>query len=151
MTVPGVVGSQEWVPRTEDFRERVRDVFAKQRALQLVGATLEEVEPGFVEIHMRRTDEVTQHHGMVHGGVIGMLADTAGALAALTIASAGGVGVTVEYKVNLLAPATDELMVARGHLIRSGRPLSVAHAHVYGVSDEREMLVATSLGTFAGR
>jgi uncharacterized protein (TIGR00369 family) len=139
-----------WEPRTDNWEQVVRDVFAQQAALELVGAELGAVEPGMVEVILQRTAKVTQQHGTVHGGIIGMLADTAAALAALTVAPAGMIGVTVEYKLNLLAAATGDQIVARGRLVRAGRPLSVAACDVYAVADGIELLVATALVTLAG-
>lgn len=139
-----------WEPRTDRWEQVVRDVFAQQAALELVGAELGAVEPGMVEVILQRTPKVTQQHGTVHGGIIGMLADTAAALAALTVAPAGMIGVTVEYKLNLLAAATGDQVVARGRLVRAGRPLSVAACDVFAVSDGVELLVATALVTLAG-
>lgn len=139
-----------WEPRDPAFEQTIRDVFAQQGPLTEIGATLGRVEPGLVEVVLPCSPRVSQQHGTVHGGLIGLLADTAGALSALTVAKAGTIGMTVEYKVNLLAPARGERVVARGRLIRPGRPLSVAAADIYAVSDEgEESLVATSLVTLA--
>jgi uncharacterized protein (TIGR00369 family) len=142
---------QTWEPLTENYEERIAEVFSRQGAMALIGASLARVEPGFTELHLPCRDEVGQHHGMVHGGVVAMLADTAAALAALSVAAEGAIGMTVEFKINLLAPATGDKLIARGHLIRSGRPLSVAAADIYAASGDDEFLVATALGTFAGR
>ncbi|MGD0454212.1 MAG: PaaI family thioesterase [Solirubrobacteraceae bacterium] len=139
-----------WEPQTEDWEQVVRNVFAQQGALALIGAELGSVELGMVEVTLPRTPKVTQQYGTVHGGIVGMLADTAAALAALTVAPAGMVGVTAEYKLNLLAPATGELILARGRVIRPGRPLTVAACDVYAVTAGAEQLVATALVTLAG-
>lgn len=138
-----------WEPRVADYEDVVREAFAQQGAMRHIGASVERVEPGFVELMLPFREAITQQHGTVHGGVIGMLADTAAALAALSVADRVTVGLTVEYKLNLLAPAVGDVVIARGSLIRPGRPLSVAAADVYTVWEQRENLVATALGTFA--
>jgi uncharacterized protein (TIGR00369 family) len=151
MSTPSAPARQEWEPQLENYAERIAEVFAQQGAMTLVGASLEAVEPGFVEIYLPSRDDLRQQHGMIHGGVIAMLADTAAALSALTVAGEGAIGMTVEYKINLLAPAKGDKLIARGSLIRSGRPLSVASADIFAAYGDDEFHVATALGTFVGR
>lgn len=139
-----------WATRTDDWEQVVRGIFAEQRALALIGAELGRVEPGLVEVELPARPEVTQQHGTVHGGLIGLLADTAGALAALTVAPPDVIGMTVEYKLNLLAPAYGERVVAQGRLLRPGRPLSVSACDVYAIDDGVSTLCATALLTLAG-
>ncbi len=98
--------------------------------MQLIGASLTTVEPGYVEIALPYRDEITQQKGYVHGGVLGMIADTACGYSAFSLMPAGCSLVTVEYKINILAPARGAL-VARGQVIKAGRTLTVARAEVY--------------------
>ncbi len=113
-----------------DFSRRVRASFERQKAMALIGARLTAVEPGSVEIHLPFREDLTQQKGYVHGGVIGMIADSACGYAAYTLMPASASLVTVEYKINLLAPALGALR-ARGEVIRPGRALTVTRGEVY--------------------
>ncbi len=130
-------------PVDAGFAERVRASFGRQKAMALIGAELTAVEPGRIEIALPYRDDLTQQKGYVHGGVIGMIADTACGYAAYSLMPAGSSLVTVEYKINILAPARGAL-VARGEVLRPGRTLTVARGGVYA-EDGRP--VATMLQT----
>jgi uncharacterized protein (TIGR00369 family) len=108
----------------------VRDSFARQNAMTLIGASLASIEAGASEIRLPYRAELTQQKGFVHGGIIGMIADSAAGYAAYSLMPASASLVTVEYKMNILAPARGAL-VARGSVIKSGRTLTVARAEVY--------------------
>ena len=110
--------------------EHVRDSFARQKAMSLIGASLAAVEPGASEIRLPYREDLTQQKGFVHGGIIGMIADSAAGYAAYSLMPQSASLVTVEYKMNILAPARGSL-VARGKVIKSGRTLTVARAEVY--------------------
>jgi len=130
-------------PPNPHFAERVRDSFARQAAMRLIGATLVEVGPGAVTIDLPVREDLTQQHRYVHGGIVGMIADSAGGYAAFTLMPAEASVLTVEYKINMLAPATGERLEARGTVVKSGRTLSIACADVFGVANGEERLVAT--------
>lgn len=125
------------------FAERVRESFARQKAMALVGASLARVEAGEVEVALPFRDDLTQQKGFVHGGIIGMIADTACGYAAFSLMPAGGSLVTVEYKMNILKPGRGALR-ALGTVIRPGRTLTVARAEVYAEDGSH---VATMLQT----
>jgi uncharacterized protein (TIGR00369 family) len=117
-------------PADPQFAPRVRESFARQKAMALIGASLTVVEPGYVEIELPFRDNLTQQKGFVHGGILGMIADTACGYAAFSLMPAGCSLVTVEYKINILSPARGAL-VARGEVIKPGRTLTVARGEVY--------------------
>jgi uncharacterized protein (TIGR00369 family) len=117
-------------PKDPAFAARVRASFARQKAMVLIGATLDVVEPGHVEIALPYRPELTQQKAFVHGGILGMIADSACGYAAYSLMPATSSLVTVEYKINILAPAKRDL-VARGQVIRAGRTLTIAHGDVY--------------------
>ena len=117
-------------PADPHFATRIRASFGRQKAMVLIGATLGHVEPGVVEIELPFRDELTQQKGYIHGGILGMIADSACGYAAFSLMPADCSLVTVEYKINILAPATSSL-VARGEVVRAGRTLTVARAEVY--------------------
>jgi len=117
-------------PADPQFASRIRASFGRQKAMALIGATLSVVEPGHVEVSLPWRDDLTQQKGFVHGGIIGMIADTACGYAAFSLMPADASLVTVEYKINILAPARGAL-VARGEVIRPGRTLTVTRGEVY--------------------
>jgi uncharacterized protein (TIGR00369 family) len=124
------------------FAERVRASFALQHAMTLIRATLPLVEHGQTEIHVPHWQGIEQQHGFVHGGVVGMIADSAAGYAAMTMVPASASVLTVEYKMNLVAPADGEKLVARGHVMRPGRTLIVTQAEVFAIKDGKETLCA---------
>lgn len=124
------------------FADRVRASFAKQHAMELIRATLPVVKPGGTEIHLPHWSGVEQQHGFVHGGVVGMIADSAAGYAAMTLVSASASVLTVEYKMNLVAPADGDKLIARGKVVRPGRTLVVTQAEVFAVKDGKETLCA---------
>ena len=129
-------------PRNPDFEARVRGSFARQAAMGLIGARLTTVEPGRVEIELPVRDDLGQQHGFVHGGIVGMIADSAGGYAAFTLMPVDASVLTVEYKVNMIAPAEGELLVARGEVLKPGRSLSVVRADVWARRGGAETRVA---------
>lgn len=129
-------------PADPEFAARVRASFAKQHAMTLIRATLPVVEPGRTEIHLPHWDGVEQQHGFVHGGVVGMIADSAAGYAAMTLVPPAASVLTVEYKMNLVAPADGDHLVARGQVARPGKTLIVTQAEVVAVKDGKETLCA---------
>ncbi len=121
-------------PADPQFARRIGESFARQQAMALIGASLASVAPGVVEIALPYRDELTQQKGYVHGGIIGMIADSAAGYAAYSLMPADCTLVTTEYKINLLAAATSSL-IARGEVVKAGRTLTVARAEVY--ADDR--------------
>jgi uncharacterized protein (TIGR00369 family) len=103
----------------EEQQERVRSSFAKQGLMTTLGATLGSVSPGMVEIVLRPHPAISQQHGFVHGGAVSAIADSAAGYAALTLMPADTGVLTTEFKINLLAPAAGERIVARGRVVKS--------------------------------
>jgi uncharacterized protein (TIGR00369 family) len=124
------------------FAERVLASFARQSAMELIQATLPLIEHGRTEIHLPHWPGVEQQHGFVHGGVVGMIADSAAGYAAMTMVPASASVLTVEYKMNLVAPADGEKLVARGKVVRPGKTLIITQAEVFAVKEGRETLCA---------
>ena len=93
--------------------------------MALIGASMPVVEAGYTEIHLPHKPDITQQHGYIHGGVVGMIADSAAGYAASTLTTAETEVLTVEYKLNLLAPAEGQLLIAEGSVVRYGRTLIV--------------------------
>jgi len=130
-------------PADPAFAQRCRESFGRQKAMGLIGARLTVVEPGYVEIELPWRAELTQQKGYVHGGIVGMIADTACGYSAFSLMPADCSLVTVEYKVNILNPGRGGL-VAKAQVVKTGRTLTVARAEVYADDGKH---VATMLQT----
>jgi uncharacterized protein (TIGR00369 family) len=117
-------------PRDPGFAARIRASFARQKAMDLIGAQLTVVEPGYTEVALAYRPELTQQKAYLHGGILGMIADSACGYAAYSLMPASASLVTVEYKINILAPARGDV-VARGQVIRPGRSLTVTRGEVF--------------------
>ena len=133
--------------RDPAFAARVQASFARQRIMTLLGAELARIEPGFCEIQLPFKDALCQQHGFFHGGVIGTIADSAGGYAGFSLMPEDASVLTVEYKLNLVAPADGDRLTARGRVIKPGRTLVVSRADVVVHKDGRETLCATLLQT----
>lgn len=112
-----------------------------------LGATLGEITPGAVEIRMRPGPSMAQQHGFVHAGAVSAIADSAAGYAALTLMPAGSGVLTTEFKINLVAPAKGDILIARGRVVKAGRTLTLAQADVFAVTDGQEKLVALLTAT----
>jgi len=126
---------------------RIQQSFDKQGLMTTLGARLEKVEPGFVEIALTPTPAVSQQHGFVHAGAVAAIADSAAGYAALSVMPEGTGVLTAEFKINLLAPAAGDRIVARGRVIKAGRTLTLSQADVFAVKGGEEKLVAHLTGT----
>jgi uncharacterized protein (TIGR00369 family) len=135
-------------PRDPAFAERVRAGFGRQRFMALLGAELVSVAPGAVEIALTLRHELSQQHGYAHAGAAWSIADSAAGFAAQTLMAADEGVLTVELKINLLAPARGERLLARGRVERAGRRLTVGRADVVAIEAGRETAVALAIGTF---
>jgi uncharacterized protein (TIGR00369 family) len=134
-------------PRDPQFEARVRESFARQRVMTTIGARLTRVAAGEVVIELPFRADLTQQHGFMHGGIVTTIADSACGYAALSLMVPEAAVLTVEYKVNLLAPARGERMIARGRVLRPGRTLTVCWADVMARDAGAERPVATMLAT----
>ena len=134
-------------PRTADYAERIRDSFARQTIMTLIGAELAGIEPGRVTIELPFREDLCQQHGFFHAGVTSTIADSAGGYAAFTLFPAGSSVLTVEFKINLLAPAAGERLRAVGHVVRAGRRLTVCDVDVFAEAAGRATLCAKLVQT----
>jgi uncharacterized protein (TIGR00369 family) len=133
----------QFVPANPAFEARVRESFARQAAMHFIGARLAEVSLGCCKIELASRAELGQQHGFVHGGIVAMIADSAGGYAAFSLMPADASILTVEFKINLLAPARGESLVAVGTVVKPGRTLSITRAEVFAHEQGRQTLVAT--------
>ena len=135
-------------------RDRIESSFAKQGLMKTLGATLGKVSPGLVEIVLHPDPAISQQHGFVHAGAVSAIADSAAGYAALTLMPPDRGVLSAEYKVNLLAPAVGERILARGRVVKAGRTLTVAHTEVFAESEGQQKLIAlltATLMTVEGR
>jgi uncharacterized protein (TIGR00369 family) len=134
-----------------DYEQRIRESFARQQVMQLIGATLKHVEPGAVDINLPFREDLTQQNGFIHAGIITTVADSACGYAAYTLMPAGSEVLSVEFKVNLLRPAEAEVFVAEARVLKAGKTLTVTRCDVYGKTGEVVKLIATMLATMIRR
>jgi uncharacterized protein (TIGR00369 family) len=140
--VAAIANRPHWTPSDALYEQRVRASFARQGAMRTLGATLEAVEPGYCAISLVPRPEIAQQHGYVHAGVIATIVDSAGGYAGYTLFPRDASVLTVEYKLNLLAPATGERVVAEGRVVKSGRSLVITRGEVHAEQGGTRTLVA---------
>ena len=126
---------------------RIRRSFARQGYMTAIGAELVHVAEGEVDIVLPFSERLTQQDGYIHAGVVAGVTDSACGYAALTTMEANAEVLTVEFKINLLAPAAGEQLVARGRVLRSGRTLTVCRGDAVTISNGEEKHVATLTAT----
>ncbi|HKV63469.1 MAG TPA: PaaI family thioesterase [Candidatus Acidoferrum sp.] len=139
--------NQRFAAVDAEYESRVRESFSRQGLMKHLGAELAALGAGQAEIHVPFRMEVTQQHGYFHAGVSGTIADSACGYAAYTLMPADSSVLTVEYKLNLLAPADGEKLVARARVLRSGKTLKICAADVYVLKSGAEIHCATMLAT----
>jgi uncharacterized protein (TIGR00369 family) len=133
----------DFQPADPNFAVRVRASFERQGFMLTLGAELTVIEPGRCEIRLPFRESLGQQHGYFHAGAMAAVADSAGGYAAYTLMGARDSVLTVEYKINLLAPGWGEEVVARARVIRPGRTLTACQVDVFAVSAGAETLCAT--------
>ena len=136
-----------WVPKNPHFEHLVRDSFSKQEAMATLGASLALVEPGHVAITLPYQEALTQQHGFLHAGILTAVLDSSCGYAAFSLMPAGAGVLSIEFKVNLLAPAKGDLLVAEGRVLRVGRTITVCQADGLMRTKDGETRVATMLAT----
>ncbi len=125
-----------------NYQDRVRESFYKQGMMVHMGADVSEVRPGFCEVQLPNGLQVLQQHGLFHGGAIAAIVDVAGGYAAYSLFDEDDGVLTVEFKVNYIAPARGRKLIARGEVVKSGRTLTVTRGEVIAVEDDKETVCA---------
>jgi uncharacterized protein (TIGR00369 family) len=134
----------EFKPLDPDFDTRVRDSFARQKAMATLGIAIERLAAGEIELGMGYAEAYTQQHGFMHAGIMTAALDSACGYAAFSLMPANAEVLTVEFKTNLLAPARGSRFVFRARVVKPGRTLTFCEAQAYA---DGETLVATMAGT----
>lgn len=134
---------QHFEPGDPDWAAKVKDSFSRQKVMAFIGAKLTDIKPGWCEIQLPYREELTQQHGYIQAGIIAAIVDNAGGYAGFTLMPAGSTVLTVEYKLNILAPADGELLIATGEVVKPGRNLVIARGDVHVVKNGKSRHCAT--------
>jgi len=135
---------QNQPPRNPDYSQRIKNSFNAQSFMRFIGAKLERVDYGFVDILLPTNTNLNQQHGFFHGGVIASIADSSAGYAALTTFDAACGILTSEFKINFLNPAQGKFLIAKGRVIRPGKTMTICQTDIY--NDENQH-IATALLT----
>ena len=127
--------SRSFQPRDPDWEATVRQSFARQKVMKLIGAELGALAPVHCEIRLPFRDDLTQQNGYFHAGITSTIVDSAGGYAGYTLMPKGSDVLSVEFKLNLLAPADGEFLVAEGQVLKSGRNLVITRGEVYAIKN----------------
>ena len=144
----------QFEPRNPLYEQRVRDSFALQGVMHHMGAQLGLIAPGAVDIELTWAKELTQQHGFLHAGVVSVALDSACGYAAFTLMVPEAEVLTIEFKINLLAPAQGERFRMEGRVLKPGRTITVCEGRAYALHGGGEKLIATmgcTLMAIAGR
>jgi uncharacterized protein (TIGR00369 family) len=137
----------EFKPRDPDWDKKVRDSFARQTVMTTIGARVAALRPGYCEIELPYRRDLCQQHGSLHAGITTTIADSAAGYAAFSLMPPGASVLTVEFKVNLMAPAAGEVFFGRGRVVKPGKTLTVVEAEVIARGADGEKTVAQMLAT----
>nr|CAD6603086.1 PaaI family thioesterase [Rhizobium sp. TCK] len=132
---------------TDDFRERIRQSFGRQPAMETIGATLTRIEQAMVEIELPFDPKLTQQHGLLHGGIVSTALDTACTYAAFSVIPVDASLLTIEFKVNLMSPGRGERFLFHGEITKPGSTIIVADGRAYAISDGPAKLIASMTAT----
>ncbi len=138
----------EFQPRHNGYEASVRDSFSRGAILHVLETEMIRCEPGYIELHQPITPVTLQHHGYVHGGVISTLMDIVGGHAAQTLMDAVDSVLTIEFKINMLAPGMGDHLRAEGHVIRPGKRITACRMDLYASKDGQETLICIGQGTY---
>lgn len=136
-----------FIPKDKDFVIRVKESFARQKFMKLINAHLFKVEPGSCEIHVPYDVNITQQHSFFHAGIVGTVADNAAGYAAFSLMDKNSSILTVEFKLNLIAPADGDLLIAKSSVLKYGKTLTICRSDVFIVKHGVEKLCAASQST----
>ena len=137
-----VTAMQQWTPFDQEYARRVQESFERQGIMTTLGARLLRVEPGEVEIGVDYRAGLSQQHGFFHAGVTSTIADSAGGYAAFSLFPPDASVLTVEFKINLVAPADGERLRAVGRVYKPGRTLTLCDVEVFVSKGGKEKVCA---------
>ena len=121
--------------RDAAWDSKVRASFRRQGIMALIGAELSELRPGRCEIRLPHRRDLCQQHGYFHAGIVSTIVDTAGGYAGFTLMPPDSSVLTVEFKLNMLAPGDGELLIAIGEVVKPGKNLVITRGDVYVIKN----------------
>ena len=136
-----------FIPRNLDFEQSVRTSFSKQPLMKLIGAELAKVLPGEVEIILPFKNDLTQHNGFLHAGILTTIVDNACGFAALSLMPKNASVLSIEFKVNFMSPGKGEKFLAKGKVVKPGRTITFCSGEVISLNGDEQKLVATMTAT----
>ena len=139
--------SSQFQPKDPDFKARITQSFSEQAVMQHINASLIGIDAGQVEIGFPYQLQLTQQDGFIHAGISSTIMDSACGYAAYTLMPVEARVLTIEFKINLLAPAAGDSFRAIGKVRKPGRSVLVAEAELYATANGTDKLVATMVGT----
>ena len=134
------------MPIKETYEKALRRAVESAPYYQLLQITLEQIDTGFARFRMPFRQELTQAYGVVHGGAIASLADTAVAFAVMTLIQRGEMVTTAEFKINFFSAVTSGEMFGEARAVYTGKRLVVADMEV---KNENGKLLAKGIATYA--
>lgn len=132
----------EFKPKSKNFKKKVEESFERQKFMSFINAKLVDVKPGYCEIQVPYHSNLTQQHDFFHAGIVGTIADNAAGYAAFSLMAENSSVLTVEYKINLVAPAKGEFLLGKAKVIKNGRTLTICQSEVFACEKKTQKLCA---------
>lgn len=136
-----------FTPLNSNFQQDIQTNFEQQSVMHFIGAELVLIEPGRCEIGLPYRQDLSQQNGFLHAGITTTIADSACGYAALSLMPAGSDVLSVEFKINMLRPASGERFIARAEVLKPGRTLVITRADVFAIQADKETLIAAMQAT----
>lgn len=131
-------------PKSDTYKKKVKESFERQQFMKLINAQLIDVQPGYCEIHVPFHSSLTQQHGFFHAGIISTIADNAAGYAGFSLMEENSSVLTVEFKINLMAPGDGELLIGKSSVLKNGRTLTICKSEVFIIKNGNEKLCAAA-------
>jgi uncharacterized protein (TIGR00369 family) len=141
------MGEPVFPPKDPHYEQRVRSSFGRQAAMKTIGAFLAEIEPGRVVIELPFSDALTQQHGFLHAGIVATALDSACGYAAFSLMPHDAGILTIEYKINLVAPGQGQLFRMEGTVVKPGRTITLVEGRAFAIDQGKDRLIATMTAT----
>jgi uncharacterized protein (TIGR00369 family) len=138
---------EQYDPKDPNYKIKIEESFNRQEVMKTINASLAKIEPGKVSINLKYSTKITQQHGFVHAGIVSTVIDSACGYAALTLMPEDTGVLSIEFKVNLLAPAKGDFFVASGFVRKPGKTIMVTEGELIAYEGNEEKLIATMVAT----
>lgn len=134
-------------PTDTNYAQRVAESFSRQKFMQYINASIKQIAPGYCEISLPFSENLTQQHGFFHAGIVAAIADNAAGYAAFSLMKDTSTVLTVEFKINLISPAKGDYLIGKSKVIKQGRNLTICQSEVQVGNDNDQKLCAISQTT----